>query len=310
MFQNWQTLQDGDIVDIIAPGWATEPAVLKSSLEFLESWNLKGRVPKNIFKKNLIASNTDEARWAHLQAALLAKDSKVIWCLRGGYGSLRLLPYLGKMKKPAKPKLLIGISDITSLHNFFNQRWQWPSLHGVLLDRLGQKKVPAAIQKEMKQLLWGQTSEVTFKKIKPVNAAAEKIRILKGPIVGGNLATLQASLGTPYEFDLQKKFLFLEDIGERGYKLDKMLVHFQQAGKLNGCQGILLGHFTGGDEPQGGNLVKKALVTWANESKVPVFSGMESGHDVNLRPVPFMTSAVLKKSSDYQIVIHTGAAQK
>ncbi len=307
MMQGWQPLQDGDIVDIIAPGWATEPQVLKSSLEFLESWNLKGRVPKNFFKKNLTASNTDEVRWSHLQAALQAKDSKVIWCLRGGYGSLRLLPYLEKMKKPLKTKLLIGISDITSLHNYLNHQWLWPSLHGVLLDRLGQKKlVSLKIKNEMKDVLWGRSTEVTFKKLKPLNLAAKKIRQIKAPIVGGNLATLQASLGTPYEFDLQNKFLFLEDIGERGYKLDKMLVHFQQAGKFKNCQGILLGHFTFGDEPNGKNLVKKSLTTWAQESKVPVFSGIESGHSLNLRPVPFMTSATLSNNPDFQIVIQTG----
>ena len=307
--QNWQPLQDGDIVDIIAPGWATTPEVLKSSLEFLESWNLKARVPKNLFKKNLITSNTDEARWAHLKAALLAKDSKVIWCLRGGYGSLRLLPDLAKIKKPSKVKLLIGISDITSLHNFFNHQWQWPSLHGALLDRIGQKnKVSPAIQKEMKRILWGESKEVVFKKLKPMNAAAKKVRRIKAPVVGGNLATLQPTLGTPYEFELNNKFLFLEDIGERGYKLDRMLVHFQQAGKLKHCKGILLGHFTGGDEPQGGNWVKKALLAWAQESNVPVFSGMESGHDVNLRPVPFMTEATLIQTSGIEMTISTGVS--
>ncbi len=306
--QSWQPLQDGDIVDIIAPGWSVTPEVLKSSLEFLESWNLKARLPKNLFKKNLIASNTDETRWSHLQAALMAKDSKVIWCLRGGYGSIRLVPNLAKMKKPLKTKLLIGISDITSLHNFFNHQWQWPSLHGALLDRIGQKgKVAPSIQKEMKQILWGKSQEVIFKKLKPVNKAAEKVRRIKASIVGGNLATLQPTLGTPYEFDLKNKFLFLEDIGERGYKLDRMLVHFQQAGKLKDCKGILLGHFTGGDEPQGGSFVKKALLSWANESKIPVFSGMESGHDVNLRPVPFMTEAILVNSSGCEISIQTGA---
>ena len=306
MFQNWQALEDGDIVDIIAPGWATEPAVVEACLKFLESWNLQGRVPKNLFKKNLIASNTDEARWAHLESALNAKDSKVIWCLRGGYGSLRLLPNLAKMKKPKSPKLVIGISDITSLHNFFNHQWQWPSLHGVLLDRMGRGRVSLPIQKEMKNLLFGKSSEVVFKKLKAVNAAAENVRSLKGLIVGGNLATLQPSLGTPWEFDLKNKFLFLEDIGERGYKLDRMLVHFEQAGKLKGCKGILLGHFTGGEEPGGGSYVKKALRMWADESKIPVFSGIESGHDVNLRPVPFMTPAKLSKETGYQLVIETG----
>jgi muramoyltetrapeptide carboxypeptidase len=314
MAQVWQALQDGDIVDMIAPGFAVSDEILKSCADFLRSWNLQPRWPKNIFKKNLICANTDEARFAHLRAALLAGDSKVIWCLRGGYGSVRLLPELAKMKKPSQAKLLIGISDICSLHCYLNEYWNWPSLHGALLDRFGQKRISPAIQREMKNLLWGKTSDVLYRGLKPLNDPARRVKSLRGPVVGGNLITLQSAMGTPYDFSLKNKILLLEDIGERGYGLDRALVHFVQAGKLKGCRGILFGHFTGGDEPGGGNLVKKALNTWAQEIQVPVFSGIESGHDVKLRPVPLNTSAVLslessESSKKFQIRIESGVAK-
>lgn len=302
----WQPLQEGDVVDVIAPGFPTDAAVVKKAVSFLKSWGLRPRVPKNLFKKNLLFSNVDDVRWQHLKKALEASDSKVVWCLRGGYGSLRLLPHLDKMSKPKKTKLLIGISDITSLAVYLNENWKWPVLHGALLDRMGKGEVPATIVKEMGKILRGEQKQVSFKNLKPMNKAARKVKKLKATVVGGNLVTLQSAIGTPYDFDLKNKILFIEELGERGYKIDRILVHFDQIGRFKGCKGVILGHFIGGNEPSGGNKVKKVLQAWAAEQTFPVFSGIQSGHDVNLRSLPLGTSAVLQKKGNYELLVETG----
>lgn len=295
MALKWQALRSGDVVDIVAPGFATDAETLQKAVEFLESWELRPRLPAGLIQKHFLFANSDAERWKHFKKALQAPDSKAIWCLRGGYGSLRLLPQLARLRRPRQVKLLIGISDVCSLHSYLNQQWDWPTLHATLLDRLGQGRVPLGIQKQLKSLLMGKISSVEFSGLKALNPAAQKVSRLKGSVVGGNLTVMQSLLATPYDFDLKNKFLLAEDIGERGYRLDRMLVHFGQAGKFKGCKGLLLGHFTGGDEPQGGNLIKAVLNHWAQEQKIPVFSGIESGHGEKLRSLPLGTTALVRR---------------
>lgn len=305
MTLKWQPLKKGDAVDIIAPGFPTESAVLRQAEEFLKSWDLVPRTPKNLLKKTLLFSNTDEARTEHFKAALKS-DSKVIWCLRGGYGSLRLLPELAKMNRPKTPKLLIGISDVTSLNVFLNEKWKWPVLHGPLLDRFAKKQVPDFIYKETKKLVFGQQNSILFKSLKPLNARAKKVKSISGSVIGGNLVTLQSAIGTPFDFSLSGKFLFIEELGERGYRIDRILTHLEQVNRFKGCKGVLLGHFIGGNEPDGKNYVKSVLQAWAQKTQVPVFSGVESGHDVKLRPLPLGTRAVLKNKSSFELLVDTG----
>lgn len=307
MTMEWRPLRDGDTVDVIAPGFATDRLVLSEVSKVLKSWGLVPRIPKDIIKKHFFMAAPDEVRSRHLRQALLS-DSKVIWCLRGGYGALRLLPELSKIKRPVKPKLLVGISDVTSLHTWINTHWGWPSFHASLLDRLSSGRLPKKIQVELQELLFGKKDHVTFRKLKPMNAAAKKALGLKAPIVGGNLVTLQSSLGTPYDFDFKDRFVFLEELGERGYRIDRILVHFEQARRWQGCKGVLLGHFLGGNEPQGKNFVWPVLKSWAQEQSFPVYSGLESGHGENLRALPFMTMAELSKdeTGSFRLLVETG----
>ncbi len=118
MVKAWQYLRENDIVDIVAPGYPTTLEELQGGVDFLNDWKLRPRVSSKILAPHFLHSNEDEIRFETLKTAILAEDSKVIWCLRGGYGANRLLPYLAKMKKPPQKKLLIGISDISSLHTF------------------------------------------------------------------------------------------------------------------------------------------------------------------------------------------------
>lgn len=306
--KTWTPLKKGDIVDIIAPGYRSPSEQVQSGLEHLKSWGLVPRAPKNLIQKHFLHANTDENRFGFLKAALESKDSHVIWCTRGGYGSNRLLPYLAKMKKPKTQKLLIGLSDVTSLHTFFSQEWGWPSLHACVLDRLGRGDLPKALEKELHDVLFGKRDELKFSKLKPLNAAAENIKSIKAPIVGGNLTVLQSSLGTPFEVQTDGKFLFIEDLAERGYRIDRMLEQFRQAGLFKNCRGILLGHFIGGEEPATGkNNFKQVFARWATDLKIPLFDGVEAGHDTWQRCLPLNTPAILQKQNGaYQLLVETG----
>lgn len=289
----WRYLKEGDIVDVVSPGFASTPEEVESARRFLLKWGLVPRIPKNLIQKHFLHSNSDEKRFGFLKDALEAKDSKIVWCLRGGYGSNRLLPLLDKVKRPQQQKLLVGISDITSLHVYFEQKWKWPTFHASLLDRMGSGKVPPKIEKETMDLLFGKTTSVEFKKLKAMNPAAMKLKTVKSSVVGGNLIVLQSTLGTPYQLNTDGKILFIEDLGERGYRVDRVLEHFDQAGLFKKCKGLVIGEFLGGQESNGKTLWPQVFKSWAERLDIPVFSGMEAGHGVIQRPLPLLTEAVL-----------------
>lgn len=299
----WRYLQKGDIVDVVSPGFASTPEEVENARKFLLRWGLVPRIPKNLIQKHFLHSNSDEKRFGFLKEALEAKDSKVVWCLRGGYGSNRLLPRLDKMKKPKQQKLLIGISDITSLHVYIAQKWNWPTFHASLLDRMGSGKVPAKIEKETMDLLFGKTTSVEFKKLKAMNEAALKMKSVKTSVVGGNLIVLQSTLGTPYQLNADGKVLFIEDLGERGYRVDRVLEHFDQVGLFKKCKGLVIGEFLGGQESNGKALWPQVFKDWAARLEIPVFSGMEAGHGVIQRPLPLSTHAVLSGGKKGSLLI-------
>ena len=296
----WQPLRPGDTVDIVAPGFACLPEALQGALEILAKWGLEPRVSREIFPKkksklDILCSNTDEIRLSQLKEALRAEDSRAVWCLRGGYGSLRLIPELVRMKRPhGPPKLFIGLSDISTLHVYLNQAWKWPTVHGPLLDRLGQGLVKPKYLRELKDIVMGTSREITFERLKPLNEAARRAAVVRGPVSGGNLVTLQSSLGTKAEWVTDGQILFFEEIGERGYKVDRILEHFRQIGKFSRARAIVLGDFTGGLEADGKSRVPAVLKRFAEGLEIPVVAGLQSGHAVIQRPVPFYTPAELR----------------
>jgi len=215
-------LTPGDVVDVVAPGFRCTREQLDAGVAFLERQGLKARVPPDLFGADLLCANTDARRFAQLRKALYARDSRAIWCVRGGYGAIRIIERLQGLKAPSRPKLLIGYSDATTLHQLLNLFWGWPSLHGPLLDRLGSAEVREEERLELAAVLFGGAPQVTFANLVPLNAAARRPQRIVSRLTGGNLTVLQSSLGTA----LQRRpsgMLFLEDIGERGYRLDRML---------------------------------------------------------------------------------------
>jgi muramoyltetrapeptide carboxypeptidase len=304
----WYSLQPGDIVEVVAPSSLSSQKDFQNAIKFVEELGLIPRAPKNIFGKDLLCANTDEMRFQHLKQALLAKDSKIVWSLRGGYGSLRILPQLHQLKKPPSKKLFIGYSDTTGLHNFFNTKWKWPSLHATMLEELGRGEAGRREIQDLTRTLYGLDDELVFKNLKPMNKSARMNKNIHSQVVGGNLAIIAATLGTPWSFKAKDKILVLEDIGERGYRVDRMLVHMEQAGVFEGVKAVIFGDFVGGEENKGEDCVylwKDVQVRFAKESKFPVLKGIPFGHGAFQRPMPFQTPCVLQTGSSPTLSVRT-----
>lgn len=289
------SLQFDDQIDIIAPGMAFNKQDVGLAIEILKSWGLKVNCPRNLLGKDLICANKQAVRFQLLEQALASK-SKVVWCARGGYGSLHLLEDLSKMKQPKRQKYLIGFSDITILHSYFNQQWKWPSLHGPHVDRLSY--LSDMRLKELRNILFGKKSEIKFQKLKPLNQTAENIKSIHASIIGGNLITLQSLFGTSWQPQTKNRIIFLEDIGERAYKVDRVLEHMRLLGLWRNVKALVLGPFVGGEEPGGKkSKVTACLKSFAAQVNFPVYSGLMSGHIPNSLSLPLNTKAEIQNQS-------------
>lgn len=191
------------------------------------------------------------------------------------------------MKKPRREKLFIGFSDGTALHVFLNQVWNWPTLHGPSAEQIAKLTVgPQTIEIALHIARQG-FSQYTPPTLKPFNRKARKISSLSGTLVGGNLCILQCGAGTKWQLNSSDRILFLEEVDERGYRVDRMLMHLQQANILEGAKAIIFGDFVGGDEVSGTSLILPVLQRFAENINLPVFSLPGCGHGNENLPLPF-----------------------
>lgn len=291
---SWSFLKKNDIVDIIAPASNSPSHKLEDGIKWIESIGLIPHVPADIIQTDIFFAAPLSVQLEHMKHALYS-DSKAIWCLRGGYGSMRLIPYLLKLKPPKKPKLFIGFSDITALHLFFAQQWKWPTIHGRTISQMHPDFAKTPDRKFLKDVIFGKQEEKTFKKLIPLNARAEKEKSITGTITGGNLRIIQSSLGTSWELKAKNKILFIEDVGERGYSVDRMLEQMIQAKIIHkDLKAIIFGDFTEALEKDGRDLTPTALKRFAAKVPYPVLKGLPAGHGHEFNyPVPFNTPCTL-----------------
>lgn len=313
----WAALKKGDVVDVVAPGFCPTDDEVEAGIQFLESWGLVPRLPEDLFGADVIASNTDTKRLKHLSRALLAKDSSAVWCLRGGYGAIRLVPGLLKLKKPARSKVVLGISDVTTIQLFLDLKWNWPSLQAPLLDRLGRTVNAALVREgkprpidaqveELRRIVFGETSTVLFEGLREhtglIIPKSKKTAHVRGKMGGGNLVTYASAIGTKLHPSSAGQILYFEDIGERGYRVDRLLEQLVQTGVVSSkTKAVAFGEFVGGLETDGSSkitgVIDRFAREWAFKNKVPVFTGIASGHGPNQRVVPMGTDAVLDLKS-------------
>lgn len=272
---------------LIAPSYSLSEQDVNLTKSYFETLGLKVTVPPDLLGEDLLCAHTDEMRLAHLKSALNDSSADVIWLLDGGYGLTRLIPNLFHMEKPQKEKLFIGFSDGTALHIFLNEIWNWPTLHGPCAVQVAKQRIGLPTIKETLAILRGELSAYAPPYLMPFNTKTKEISTLSGTLVGGNLCILQSSLGTKWQINSSGKILFLEDVDERGYRIDRMLKHLQQTNILEDAKAIIFGDFTGGEEPDGTSLVSPVLQRFAEEINLPVFHLPERGHGNENFPLPF-----------------------
>jgi muramoyltetrapeptide carboxypeptidase len=185
----------------------------------------------------------DAQRAAHINAAFADDSIDGILSIRGGYGAHRILPLLDWDVIRAHPKYFSGYSDVTALHTAFNQTCGFVTYHTIMPSTEYYQEVGEYSMGWLKKALFGElTGPLTNPADQPMHTLVGGKA--EGTLCGGNLSLLAASLGTPWEIDTRGKILFLEDIGEKTYRVDSMLTQLRNAGKFADCAGVILGAWT------------------------------------------------------------------
>ncbi|MAS93668.1 MAG: LD-carboxypeptidase [Verrucomicrobiales bacterium] len=233
-----------------------------------------------IFTKSGYFAGSDDRRLSELRQAIENPDVDAILCARGGYGATRILPGLDLEAIRAANKTIVGFSDITALHNLWAEAGV-RSIHAPMVAALG--KASEAIRTKWIEALEHPETERKWH-LKRIDGGANGA---EGVLVGGNLAVLGALNGTPFTPKLKGKILFLEDVGERPYRIDRMLTTLKQSGWFDVVSGVVLGAFTEGDPGPDGTSVDDVFCEHFSELDCPVLAGLSAGHISENVPLNF-----------------------
>ena len=265
-------LQPGDTVAITATSSAVNSTKLEAGIKVLESLGLKPYPLPSCYQNHGYLAGTDSQRLKDLHTAFKNKEIKGIFAARGGYGSARLLPYIDYDLIKNNPKIFVGFSDVTALHIAFNQICKLVTFHGPMPGaNLGDDIHPVTLN-SLKQNLF--TPNIITKNAPPSGIIA--------PIVGGNLSMVCASLGTNFEIKTDRCILFLEEIDEAPYKVDRLFLQLKQAGKFKNVVGITLGSFF----PETMESLKTAIDELILTENKPLITGIPIGHTSPTLTIP------------------------
>ncbi len=270
-------LKKGDTVAIVAPSGVLKnyDTYINKAKKLLKDWELNVVIGENVFKDDGHFAGTDKQRTSDFQAALDNKSIKAIWCARGGYGTMRIIDNLNYEKFKENPKWIIGYSDITAIHNDIHNKSS-ESIHGMMCKSLEEVNINEDDSvKLLKKILFGE--KLSY------NIEGNKYNIegqASGQLVGGNLTLLHCLLGSKSSINTNGKILFIEDLGEYLYHIDRMLYSMKRAGYFDNCKGLIVGDFTDlrkNTTPFGRNL-KELIIEIVKEYNFPVSFGFPAGH--------------------------------
>jgi muramoyltetrapeptide carboxypeptidase len=229
-------LQKGDTVAIVSTARKNIDDNLKPTIDLLEGWGLRVKLGKTIGLDYYQLAGTDEQRTADFQEQMDNPNIKAIWCVRGGYGTVKIIDKLDFTKFKQNPKWIIGFSDVTVLHSHLN-RIGIESIHGTMPVSIARATDEA--KNSLCSVLFGDKLHYTLE-----CDALNHNGIAKGELVGGNLSILYSLLGSESAIDCADKILFIEDLDEYLYHVDRMMMNLKRNGCLQSLKGIIVGAMT------------------------------------------------------------------
>lgn len=282
-------LKPGDKAGIVSPSWYIDKVKLHEAVPFLESWGLNVVTGKNAANRSGIFAGSDEERLYDIQAMTDDPEIKAVIFSRGGYGLSRIIDKIDFSPLKLHPKLYVGFSDITCILNWLNEVCGITSVHAEMpVNYHNADKTPETFE-TLRKALFGELETITWQgtMLRQGKAAGE--------ITGGNLSLVYSLLGTPGEPDTRGKILFLEDVGEYMYHIDRMLMSLRLAGKLKDLSALVIGGMTDMNETRIplGKSIEDIIMNAVGEYSYPVVFNFPAGHIDDNRAFYFGCNAEL-----------------
>ena len=267
-------VKKGDTLMIVAPASVLKSAdAIAGGVELAQNWGLEVVVGKHVFDSLGHFAGPDDARLSDLQLALDNPAVKAIWTARGGYGTNRIVDQINFSKFLKNPKWVIGFSDITVLHNHIHNLGV-QTIHANMATGMDDLRDELAVE-SLRKAIFGERLHYEI-------ATTEKNRVGKagGVLVGGNLSILASVLGTPSNIDTHGKILFIEDVGEALYRIDRMIISLKRNGYFEHISGLIVGDFSNitPNEPEFGKSLEDIILEAVGERDIPILFNFPAGH--------------------------------
>ncbi len=273
-------LKPGARIGVVAPAGCVEPDAVRRGIEAIEAEGFEVELGAAIYARKGYLAGSPAERAEDLIRFFRRPDIDAIFCARGGFGSIQLLPHLSS-ELINRPKIFAGYSDITILLNWLYQSCGMVTFHAPMVA----EDIARGLTDQAKACFWrvlsGDLDSWSVCLDAPVRPG-----VAEAEMVGGCLSMLVTTLGTPYQIDTRGKLLFMEDVGERPYRLERMLTHLKMAGMLDQVAGVVFGDFTGcdGDGPRG---IDQIIAELFRDAPYPVVMGIRAGHGQENLALPF-----------------------
>ena len=290
-------LQPNDLVRIISPSGVIDPGYIDGAKNTLSSWGLRVQEGSYCRKKYGRFAGAEAQRIADLQQALDDPDTKAILCSRGGYGLAQIVDKLDFTTFCSHPKWLIGFSDVTVLHNAITNL-VFPSVHAIMAKHLTELNADSEAVAGLKNLLFGDFPEYVIP-AHPQNRLGKAT----GKLIGGNLSVIYGLRGTPFDLPYEGNILFVEDIAEKPYHIDRMLQNLRLGGVFQKISGFVVGQFSDCDEDPLMNKSIEEIISGAlARTSIPVVFNFPAGHVDDNRPLMLGAETILTVNSDVVII--------
>lgn len=285
-------LRPGDVIGVVAPASDIKPERLAAGARELERLGFRVKFSPSIFAREMYLAGSDQRRAEELMAMFGDPEVRAIFAARGGYGSVRLLPYLDEEALRAHPKIFMGYSDLTTLLVYFQQRFRWVVFHGPMVTREFADG-PEHYDEDLLRRTLMRAEPIG--EIDTAGVAVLSPGMATGRLTGGCLSLLVSTLGTPYEFDATDAILFIEEYASKPYQVDRMLTQLRDAGKLRAVRGLVFGEMTECvQHPNQEYTIVDVLQDRLADLNVPILFGVRSGHsDYRNQVLPFGVRATL-----------------
>lgn len=277
------SLISGNCIAIVAPAKVILPKEIEYAIKEIETRGFKVQLGNNIFNRWNRFAGTDDERLADLQKVMDDPTIHAILFARGGYGSVRLIDQLDLTHFQGSPKWIIGYSDITVFHNHINTNSNIATCHGTMAINMIEAEEEKRSTSKMLDLISGIQEEVTFDH-SPLNQTGN----CQGQVFGGNLSVLNSLIGTNSIVNPNGKILFIEDLCEELYHLDRMLYQLNKAGILNSISGLIVGSFTDMTDVSnwfGKENALEIIKKHTSSLKIPIAFNFPAGHQSKNYPL-------------------------